>query len=142
MRVKYSESIEYKVLTRLKTIRGNVVLRKKFNDLGSYRQVSRALKNLISENKLAKIGAGIYAKAYTSNYSDIPIIKNGTDLALREALKCLGVSFEPGSAEQEYNAGKTTQVPVRNVVKLKSRCRRRLAYRNSKLIFEKNINAR
>jgi hypothetical protein len=59
---------------------------KKFNDLGSYRQVSRALKNLISENKLAKIGAGIYAKAYTSNYNDIPIIKNGADIALREAL--------------------------------------------------------
>jgi hypothetical protein len=142
MRVKYSESIEYKILIRLKTIRGNVVLRKKFDDLGSYRQVSRALKNLISEKKLVKIGAGVYAKAYASNYSDIPIIKNGADLALREALKCLGVAFEPGSAEQDYNAGKTTQVPVVNVVKLKSRCRRHLAYGNSKLIFEKNINAK
>jgi hypothetical protein len=142
MRVKYSESIEFKALARLKKIRGSVVLRDNFNDLGSYRQVSRALKNLIIKKKLAKIGAGIYAKTYISSYTDIPLIVNGADATLREALKCLGVAFEPGSAEQDYNAGKTTQVPVRNIVKLKSRCRRRLAYRNSELIFEKNINAR
>lgn len=142
MRVKYSESIEYKALNRLKSIRGSVVLRKDFNDLGSYRQISRALNNLIVEKKLVKIGAGIYAKAYLSKYSDTPLIKNGADPTLREALKRLGVAYEPGSAEKEYNEGKTTQVPVRNIVKLKSRCRRRIGYMNSELIFEKNTNAK
>ena len=142
MRVKYQESMEYKALNRLKAIRGSVVLRKDFNDLGSYRQISRALNELIAEKKLVKIGAGIYAKAYLSKYSDIPLVKNGTDSTLREALKRLGIAFEPGSAEQEYNEGKTTQVPVRNIVRLKSRCRRRIGYKNSELIFEKNINAK
>ena len=142
MRVKYSESIEYKALNRLKAIRGSVVLRKDFNGLGSYRQISRALKELIIEKKLVKIGTGIYAKAYLSKYSDTPLIKNGADSTLREALKRLGVAYEPGSAEREYNEGKTTQVPVRNIVKLKSRCRRRIGYINSELIFEKNINAK
>lgn len=142
MRVKYSESIEYKALSRLKAIRGSVVLRKDFNDLGSYRQISRVLKELITEKKLVKIGTGIYAKAYLSKYSDIPLIKNGTDITLRNALKRLGIAYEPGSAEKEYNEGKTTQVPVRNIVRLKSRCRRRIGYKNSELIFEKNINAK
>lgn len=142
MRVKYSESIEYKALNRLKAIRGSVVLRKDFNDLGSYRQISRALKELIAEKKLVKIGIGVYAKAYSSKYSDTPLIKNGTDSTLREALKRLGIGYEPGSAEKEYNEGKTTQVPVHNIVRLKSRCRRRIGYKNSKLIFEKNINAK
>jgi hypothetical protein len=142
MRVKYSESIEYKALNRLKAIRGSVVLRKDFNDLGSYRQISRALNELIAKKKLVKIGAGIYAKAYLSKYSDVPLVKNGTDSALREALKRLGVAYEPGSAEKDYNEGKSTQVPVRNIVKLKSRCRRRIGYRNSELIFEKKINAK
>lgn len=142
MRVKYSESLEYKALNRLKTIRGSTVLRKDFNDLGSYRQVSRAINKLIGEKKLVKIGAGIYAKAYLSKYSSTPLIKNGTDPTLREALKRLGIAFEPGSAEKEYNEGKTTQVPVRNIVRLKSRCRRRIGYKNSELIFEKNINAK
>ena len=49
MKVKYQDSIEYKVLTRIKSIRGSVVLRNDFIDLGSYRQISRALKNLINE---------------------------------------------------------------------------------------------
>ena len=142
IRVKYSESIEYKALNRLKAIRGSVVLRKDFNGLGSYRQISRALNELIAEKTLVKIGTGIYAKAYLSKYSATPLIKNGTDPTLRKALKRLGVAFEPGSAEKDYNEGKTTQVPVRNIVKLKSRCRRRIGYKNSELIFEKNINAK
>jgi len=39
MKVKYVDSIEYRVLNRLKTIRGNVVLRTDFDELGSYRQL-------------------------------------------------------------------------------------------------------
>jgi len=142
MKVKYEESIEYKASNRLKAIRSNVVLRKDFSGLGSYRQISRALQKLMTEKKLVKIGTGIYAKAYLSKYSDIPLVKNGTDSTLREALKRLSVAYEPGSAEKAYNEGKTTQIPVRNIVKLKSRCRRRIGYRNSELIFEKKINAK
>ncbi len=142
MRTKYQNSIEFKTLTRIKTIRGSVILRKDLNNLGSYRQVSRAINKLIEEKKLVKIGSGVYAKAYVSKYSDTPLIKNGTDATLREALKRLGVGFEPGTAEKEYNEGKSTQIPVRNIVKLKSRCRRRIAYKANKLFFEKNINAK
>ncbi len=112
-------------------------MRKDLNNLGSYRQVSRAINKLIAEKRLVKIGAGIYAKAYLSKYSNIPLIKNGTDAALREALKRLGIDFEPVTAEKEYNEGTSTQAPVRNIVKLKSRCRRRIAYKKNELIFEK-----
>lgn len=142
MKVKYLDSIEYKALTRLKTIRGNIVLRQSFNDLGSYRQISRILRRLIAEKKLVKVSAGVYAKAYVSKYTDIPLIKNGTDSAFREALKRLNVAFELSSAEQDYNAEKTTQIPVGNIVRLKSRCRRRISYGNCELIFEKKINAK
>ncbi len=142
MRVKYSESIEYKALTLLKAIRGSAILREDFEGLGSYRQISRAINKLIEEKKLVKIGKGIYAKAYLSKYSTTPLIKNGVDSTLRAALKRLNIDFEPGSAEKEYNQGKTTQVPIRNIVRLKSRCRRRIGYINSELFFEKNINAK
>ncbi len=142
MRVKYTESTEFKTIARLKKIRGSVVLRKDLQGIGSYRQISRVLNALINEKILVKIGAGIYAKAYLSKYSSTPLIKNGVDASLRFALKRMGVAFEPGSAEKEYNEGKTTQVPARNIVRLKSRCRRRIKYMNSELIFEKNINAK
>lgn len=142
MRIKYSESIEYKALNRLKAIRGSAVLRNDFEGLGSYRQISRAISKLIEEKKLVKIGTGIYAKAYISKYSSTPLIKNGTDSTLRAALKRLGIAYESGSAEKAYNEDKTTQVPARNIVRLKSRCRRRIGYKNSELIFEKDINAK
>lgn len=142
MNVKYQDSIEYKISNRLRAIKGSVVLRKDLNDIGSYRQISRTLTILIAKKKLVKISAGIYAKAYTSEYTDMPLIKNGIDSTLRQALKRLGIAFEPSSAEKDYNEGKSTQVPVKNIVKLKNRCRRRIGYGNIKLIFEKNINAK
>lgn len=142
MKVKYVDSSEYKALNRLKTIRSNVVLRTDFDELGSYRQISRILKKFIDEKKLVKIGSGVYAKAVISKYTNVPLIKDSTDSTLREALERLGVAYEPGSAEKEYNEGKTTQVPVRNIVRLKNRCRRRIGYLNSQLIFEGNVNAR
>lgn len=118
------------------------MLRKDFDDLASYRQISRVIAKFVVQNKLVKIGAGIYAKSYISKYSDIPLIKNGTDTTFREALTRLGVAFESGTAEKEYNEGKSSQVPVKNIVKLKNRCRRRIGYRNCKLIFEESINAK
>lgn len=85
MRVRYQDSIECKALNRLKAIRDNVVLRQDFDGLGSYRQISRVLNQLIAEKKLVKISAGVYAKDYVSKYTDIPLVKNGVDFTLREA---------------------------------------------------------
>src|SRR6185312_3193539 len=131
----YQKSLKFKVLDRIKQLSGNVVLRKEIADMGSPRQISRCLKDLIAMGELVKIGYGIYAKAYTSKYTDTPLIKGGIDSAMRDALKCLGIAYEPGSAERKYNEGKSTQVPVKNIVKLKNRCRRCISYKNSRLIF-------
>ena len=142
MRVRYQESIEYKTLKRLKRIRGSVVLRQDFEDLGSYRQISRVFKVLLDENKLVKIGAGVYAKAYLSDVLNIPLIQGGFDQACKEALTKKGIQWELSTAAQEYNAGLTTQVPVRTSVRLKSRYRGTLSFGKRKLIVEKKINAR
>lgn len=142
MRVRYQDSIEYKALKRLKKIRGSVVLRQDFEDLGSYRQISRIFKVLMDDNKLVKIGAGVYAKAYLSEMLNIPIIKGGFDQACKEALTKKGIQWELSTAAQAYNAGLTTQVPVRTSVRLKSRYRGTLSYGKRKLIMEKQINAR
>lgn len=142
MTVKYKDSIEYKALRRIKKIRSNVVLRQDLIDLGSYRQVSRIFKKLIDDNKLVKIGAGIYAKAYLSEILNVPIIQGGFDQACKEALTKKGIQWELSTAAQEYNAGRTTQVPVRTSVRLKSRYRGTLSFGKRKLIAEKQINAR
>lgn len=143
MKVAYEDSLEYKAIQRLNRMRSNIVLRKDFNILdGSQSQITRVLNKLIADKKLVKIGFGIYAKAYLSKFTDIPLIEGGIDAAFNNALKKLGVSFEPGSAEKEYAAGLTTQIPARKIVRLKSRCRRQISYGKANLSFEKNINAK
>lgn len=138
----YQNSLKFKVLDRILQMPGNIVLRKDIEDMADPRQISRCFKDLIAMNKLVKIGQGIYAKARPSEYLKRAIIECGFDQACIEALIKLGVKWEPGTAEQEYNSGLSTQVPVRTIVQLKSRFRGRLTYGNRKLIIERGINAR
>ncbi len=70
------------------------------------------------------------------------MLVDGFDTVAREALDRMHVQWEPGSAEQEYNAGKTQQVPTQNVVRLKSRLRRNIQYQGRQIYFERGINAR
>lgn len=138
----YKNSMKFKVLERIQQLSGNVVLREDIEDMGSPRQISRCFKDLVEMGQLIKIGYGIYAKAYLSEYIKKPVIKGGFGQACKEALTKLGVAWQPGSAEQAYNAGLSTQIPVRTTVQLKSRFRGHLNYGNRKLIVEKGINAR
>jgi hypothetical protein len=138
----YKNSLKFKVLDRIQQMSGNVVLREDIEDMGSPRQISRCFRDLVEMGDLIKIGYGIYAKSYLSKYINKPVITNGFGQVCKEALTKLGVKWQPGSAEQAYNAGLSTQIPVRTIVKLKSRFRGHLNYGNRKLIIEKGINAR
>jgi hypothetical protein len=138
----YKSSLKFEVLNRINRMRANVILREEIEDMGGARQISRCLKDLVDMGKLVKIGYGVYAKAYLSEFIARPIIKGGFGQACKEGLTKLGVKWETGSAEQAYNTGSSTQVPARTVVQLKSRYRGKLAYGNRKLIIEKGTNAR
>lgn len=116
----------------------NVVLRADIADLSGRRQISYALKALIKAKRIVRLGYGIYGKAYQSSYIDLTVLKGGFAAATREALTRLHVPWEPGSAEQEYNIGQSTQIPMSNTVKIKSRFSRRLSYRDMTLSVEKS----
>lgn len=138
----YKKSLKFKLLDSIRQLPGNIVLRKDIENMGSPRQISRCLKDLIEMGELIKIGYGIFAKSYLSENLKKPIIQGGFDQACKEALTKLGISWAPGSAEQAYNSGRSTQVPVRLIVRLKSRFRGHLTYGNRKLMVEKGINGR
>ncbi len=139
----YKKSFKFRVLERIQQqVTGNIVLRTDIQDMGSPRQLSRCFKDLVKMGKLVKIGYGIYAKAHMSQTLNKPVIQCGFDQACKEALTKKGVKWEPGSAEQAYNAGQSTQIPVRAIVQLKSRYRGHLSHGGRKLIAEKRINAR
>lgn len=142
MTKRYKGSFRSKILAYIQDMQSDVILRSEINALGEPRQVSRALKALVEDSILIKIGVGIYAKATSTKYLNTPIIKGGFTNACLQALDKLNVQWEPGQAVKDYNEGRSQQVPVRFVVRLKSRCRRQFNYRGRPLIIERKINAK
>lgn len=139
---RYKNTFRDKLLRKIQSKRSEVILWSDLKDLGSSRQISRALKDLVDDGRLVRIGRGIYAKAKISKYIDEPIINIGFEAACLQALKRLNVKWELSQFIKNYNEGKTQQVPAKLEVRLKSRFRRELKYDDNKFRFEGNINAK
>ncbi len=142
MTKRYKNTFRNKVLEEIQTLKGSVVLRADLKDLGSPRQVSRALKAFVEDGDLVKLGSGVYAKARSSKYIDQLVIRSGFTDACIETLERLNVDWEPSQAIKDYNEGKSQQVPARFEIRLKSRFRRKIAYGKLILRIEGMIYAK
>ena len=135
MKVKYKDSLIYKIEQKIAAIEGNVILFRDVADLADKTQISRALRQLTKKERLVKIGYGIFAKPlFYSERLKSPIID--FDNAVLEALSKLNIKWELGKLFQDYNSGRSTQIPVRISVKLAGRCSRNLSYDGMKLRYE------
>src|SRR6202030_4552914 len=135
-RTTWRERIE----TRIARKRGeDVFLPREFADLGGEDQVLRVLRGLVREGRLVRLGYGVYGRAITSRLSGKPILysPNGLAGAARQALTKLGVKWEPTEAETAYNEGRSTQIPVNPVVRVKGRFSRRLSDGKRELVLER-----
>jgi len=132
-----AENLETRVMKRIARKRSDVFLRTDFKDLGGYDQVGRVLRRLVGKGKLLKIGHGLYARAATSPFDGTPIPVKGLQALAAEALGRFGVETAPCRFEQDYNAGKTTQVPNGRVVAVRGRIRRKIGYNGIFLTFER-----
>ncbi len=86
------ESINSKILRS----RRNVFVRAEFKDISNdYDQVGLALRALVKENVLIKIGYGLYAKARINRFTSqsMPAAKGGVNQVITEALSRLKVNF-------------------------------------------------
>ena len=133
---KMIQTLESRLLKRIARKRGDVFLRADFDDLGGYDQVGRGLRRLVSQGELMRIGFGLYARAVQSPFSDSPVPPKGL-ATLTEALKRLAIKTAPSRLEQDYNAGRTTQVPTGRVVAVARRVRRKLGYNGFFLSFDR-----
>jgi hypothetical protein len=93
--------------------RGEVVLRRDLARFGSAAQISRALKQLIAEGRLVRIGTGVYAKAAPGPISGIPMARQPLGALAAETFDRLGIAWRLGAAQRRYNERLTTQVPWR-----------------------------
>ncbi|MDR3440575.1 DUF6088 family protein [Telmatospirillum sp.] len=117
----------------------DVFLPREFADLGGEDQVLRALRGLVRDKRLVRLGYGVYGRAVVSRLSGEPLLysPNGFTGAARQALTKLGVPWEPTEAERAYNEGRSTQVPVNPVVRVKGRFSRQLRYGDTELVIER-----
>jgi len=133
------KTLRERVETRIARKRDDVFLTREFADLGGEDQVLRALRSLVRDGQLVRLGYGVYGRAVTSRLSRQPMLysPNGFAGAARQALTKLGVEWEPTEAERAYNEGRSTQIPVNPAVRVKGRFSRRLRYRNTELVLER-----
>ena len=112
----------------------DVFVRSEFERFGSPAQVGRALGKLKQAGVLVQLGVGVYAKAKPSVLSGKPIPYRPLEVLAPEALKKLGVVVRPGRLAQEYNSGRSTQVPAGIVINVgKRRIAPKLGF-NGKLV--------
>jgi hypothetical protein len=131
------EALETRVLKRIERKRGDVFLRSDFSDLGGYDQVGRALRQLVRQGRLLKIGLGLYTRTRPSLLDGAPTPVKGFRRLAVEALSRLGIETEPTRLERAYNAGQTTQVPAGRVVAVRKRVRRKIGYNGVTVSFER-----
>jgi hypothetical protein len=133
------DSLRRKIAAIIDRSPDSVFLPREFATLGGEDQVLRALRELVREGRLLRLGYGVYGRAVRSRLSGEPMLysENGFLGAARQALTKLGVSWEPTAAERAYNEGRTTQIPVNPVVRVKGRFSRRLRNGKLELQFER-----
>lgn len=109
-------NLQERIKRHLSQTRSPVVLRRELRYLGSASQLSVALRSLLNEGTLVRIGTGLYAKAKVSVLSGKPIPVQPLEVLAPIALSKLGVEVEVPSHIKDYNAGRTTQIPTGLVV--------------------------
>jgi hypothetical protein len=134
-------TLQQRIEDRITRKKGDAAfLTREFADLSDERQVLRALRKLVDEGKLIRLGYGVYARAEISSLTRQPMLysPSGFNGVARQALTKLGVKWEPTEAERAYNERRSTQVPVNPVVRLRGgRFARKLRYKSMELAFER-----
>ncbi len=118
-------SLQSKIENRITESGEYVFLTREFTDLGGRRQVLRALRKIVAEGRLVRLGCGVYGLASPNGSSDRPTLHHpeGFPGAARTALTKLGVEWEATGGEA--------------VVRIKRRFSRRLRFEQAELLVER-----
>ena len=132
-------TLREKVETRIAERRDDAFLPREFRDPGGDDQVLRVLRGLVRDGRLVRLGYGVYGRAEISRLSGQPMLaaQGGFIGAARQALDKLGVPWEPTEFQRASNEGRSSQVPVNPIVRVKGRFARRLRYQDTELRLER-----
>ncbi len=98
-RVRMSRiSVKEKLWSSIQRSQDNVFLRAEFDRFGAYRQVSPALRALVSEGLLLRVGYGTYVKTRPSSLFGKPVPADTLLNVAFAVMKKLGVKADVGRA--------------------------------------------
>ncbi|WP_257667055.1 DUF6088 family protein [Parapedobacter tibetensis] len=130
-------SIVNRIFARITRKKSSVLLREDFVDLGGYDQVGRALRQLVAQGKIVKIGYGLYAKARVSALTGDVLPISPIPVLAKEALDRLGEKVIPTRAELDYEAGRSTQVPTGRLIGVTGRVSRKIGFKDVSIRYER-----
>lgn len=116
----------------------DIVLRRDLMRLGSSARVDAALGSLVRDQKLIRIGMGVYARTIELRGGE-RVLPRDFALIAEEALNRLGVKYELHPVIVEYRAGLTDQIPVRLVVAPRQRVARKLSVGRLSVKYVRNF---
>jgi hypothetical protein len=130
-------SIKDRINKSIKASKANVFIRADFKKFGGYDQVGRALKEVIETGNLVKMGYGVYSKTEKSALSGKPIpVATITEAGL-VVMNKLGVKADVGYFARLYRDGKTTQIPMKEVIAVSKPITRKIYFGKRVLEYEK-----
>lgn len=113
--------LKQKLLRSIANRKGIVVLRLELEHLGSKSQVSKALSELVKEGVLIRVSLGVYAKTRFNRFAGKRTVAAPFETVVEETFKKLNVKVTQGKALEDYNAGRTTQIPMQLQVRTPGR---------------------
>ncbi len=134
------KTLKSKIQYRISRSKDNVFVVKDFLDLSDHDQIGRALRQLIKQKFLVKIGQGLYAKARISSLTGKCIPREPLpDLAREVIINKCNASVAYTKAERLYNDNETTQIPSGRVIAVKGRVKRKIYFNGKSINFEKVV---
>lgn len=129
--------LKERIAQRIKRSKKEVFLRSDFSDFAGYDQVGRALKQLVNDQLIIRIGQGLYTRARISSVTGGPTIAlpGGFKSASRAALTRLGYKWTANKFEDSYNCAQTTQIPANAEVVVQGRLSRKIEFGNQELQY-------
>jgi hypothetical protein len=116
---------------------GLVVLRSEFADMGSASQVGRVLARLVDDGRLVRVSKGAFAKTRINKFTGQPTPAGTLEAISAELFEKLKIKVSPSKFVEEYNSGKTTQIPMSATVNTgRRRISRKVTVGNRTLAYE------
>lgn len=118
-----------------------MVLRSELSKLGSRSQLTRVLHSLVHGGQPVRVGHGIYAKTRTNRFTGTLMPAAPFESIVAEAFRKLGIDVGPGTLTREYNAGRSTQLPMVAVLTTgRRRIYRRIQVGTKRVMYERAKN--